>query len=242
MGVPSSAIGQFVIGQSPIQGSIGAPQTITKTIKAYLYQQYVGDPDLQPFIDAYNELSQEYLDWYNETALPIYTGLSGSLLDWVGAGLYGFPRPTLSSGTSRDMGPYNTAAYNTLPYDGRATISSVNYVVTTDDIYKRCLTWNFFKGDGYYFTTLWLKRRIMRFLTGVDGTANFFDQTYEVSVRFTAPTEVVVLINGSGALDPNVFSALQEGIASGVLQTPFQFNFNLEGSGFGYFAFGISAF
>lgn len=240
---PSSAIGEFVIGQSPIQGSIGTPQTVQKTVLAYLYEQYADDPNLQAFVDAYNVLTQGYVDWFNQTNLPVYTGLSGPLLDWVGAGLYGFKRPVLTSGIARKIGPYNTFLFNQLPYNGHRTASSQNYVVTSDDVYKRCLTWNFYKGDGQYFTVNWLKRRVMRFLTGANGTSPNVDQTYPVSVEFVAPNEVTINVD-SAQFDPNVFAALQEGIAGGVLQLPFQFTFAVTSgeAGFGFFAFGISAF
>lgn len=243
MGSFSSAIGQFVIGESPIEGSLGAPQTLQQIIPAYLYEQYADDPYLQAFVDAFNQLAQGYLDWYNETYLADYTTLSGALLDWVGAGLYGLPRPVLTSGISRKVGPFNTAAFNSLAFNGQKTISSQSIVTTTDDVYKRCLTWNFFKGDGFYFTVPWLKRRIMRFLSGSNGTAPSIDQTYPISVVSLSPTEIILRIDPTD-FDPNAFSALQEGIAGGVLGLPFQFQFsvNAGGSGFGFFAFGISSF
>jgi hypothetical protein len=44
-----------------------------------------------------------------------------------------------------------------------------NLVTTTDDIYRRVLTWHFYKGDGNYFSMPFLKRRVWRFLYGQDG-------------------------------------------------------------------------
>ena len=240
----SSAIGEFVIGQSPIQGGTVTPQTIQNTIRAYLYTQYADDSDPQAFINAYNELTQEYLDWFNQTGLPVYTGLSGALLDWVATGLYGFPRPVLSSGVSRKIGPFNTAPFNELPYNGQHTISNYEYITTSDDVYKRCLTWNFYKGDGKYFSIPWLKRRVMRFLTGANGASPSIDQAYQVSVVFTNPTQVSIGVENPQDYDPNVISALQEGVVGGVLQLPFQFQFRVTSgdSGFGAFAFGVSSF
>lgn len=241
MPVPSSAIGQFVIGQSPIQGSVGTPQTLQQTILAYLYEQYADDADLQAFVDAYNSLTQGYLDWFNQNNLAIYTGLSGYLLDWVGSGLYGYPRPVLTSGTSRRRGPFNTAPYDTLLFNGQKVVASQNVVVTTDDIYKRCLTWNFYKGDGFYFTTQWLKRRVVRFLVGAAGTSPPIDQTYEVSVTHTSPTDINIAVTDPSRFDPNVLSALTEGILSGALGLPFQFQFTVTAGGAG-FIFGVSGF
>ena len=40
----------------------------------------------------------------------------------------------------------------------------------TDDVFKRILTWHFYKGDGKNFSVRWLKRRIWRFLQGANGT------------------------------------------------------------------------
>lgn len=250
MSISSSLIGQFQIGISPIQGIPAlppAPVTIQKTIPAYLYVEYNDDDNVQAFIDAYNALTQSYLDWFNTINLPVYTSptIIGALLDWVAQGLYGYARPVLSSGTSRIRGPLNTFAFNTLPFNGRKNIVSSTITVTTDDIFKRCLTWNFYKGDGKTCSVAWLKRRVMRFLTGVNGTAGTFDNTYPISVGFTSSTQVTISIIDPGNYDANVLSALSEGIASGTLQTPFQFQFNVvdaSGSGFGYFAFGVTAF
>jgi hypothetical protein len=44
-----------------------------------------------------------------------------------------------------------------------------NLVLTNDDVYRRILSWHFFKQDGNYFSTEFLKRRVWRFLYGKDG-------------------------------------------------------------------------
>lgn len=245
----SSAIGQFVIGQSPIQGSavpILGPTSLQKTIPMYLYTQYADDSDLQGFVSAFNALAQEYVDWFNQTPLAIYTldSISGPLLDWVAEGIYGETRPYLSAGTSELEGPYNTYEFNTLEFNQSIVASSGSYVATSDDVFKRILTWNFFKGDGNQFTVSWLKRRVLRFLVGANGVNPTIDQTYDISVRFEDPNLVFIDIVSPENYDPQVVAALAEGINSGVLQTPFQYQFTVlsGGSGFGYFAFGVSAF
>ncbi|HET8686956.1 MAG TPA: hypothetical protein VFM18_09875, partial [Methanosarcina sp.] len=48
----------------------------SNTIKSYLYQEYQDDLDLQAFVNAYNAYTQSYVDWYNQTALPIYAPLT----------------------------------------------------------------------------------------------------------------------------------------------------------------------
>src|SRR5262245_51754337 len=43
--------------------------------------------------------------------------------------------------------------------------------VVNDDVYRRLLTWHFYKGDGKYASVEWLKRRIWRFCYGKNGTS-----------------------------------------------------------------------
>ncbi len=57
------------------------PTTVLKTIPSFLYQQYADDENLQAFVASYNEMAQEYVDWYNQISLPVYTLQSGGLLD-----------------------------------------------------------------------------------------------------------------------------------------------------------------
>ena len=176
-----------------------APSWLVKTIPSYLYFEYRDDDDCQAFVDAYNQLSQEFVDWFTSINLPVYTGsqISGPLLDWVAAGLYGFERPTLTSGVSSARGPYNTWDYNSIVFNGRKVMSVGPVYATSDDIFKRCITWNFFKGDGRNFTVRWLKRRVMRFLTGINGTAPPVPATYQVSVTFGVGNRVIIdIISG----------------------------------------------
>ena len=160
------------------------PTTLTQTLLSYLYQEYADDDNLQAFVSAYNTLTQIYVDWFATGLLPVYTSdtISGSLLDWVAQGLYGITRPALGSGQNHTIGPYNTWAYNTLPYNKRKLIGPSDVTVVSDDIFKRIITWNFYKGDGNRFNIQWIKRRVVRFLIGEDGSAPNIDQTYDVSV------------------------------------------------------------
>jgi hypothetical protein len=41
--------------------------------------------------------------------------------------------------------------------------------LTNDDTYRRILTWHFYKADGNYFSTEFIKRRVWRFLYGANG-------------------------------------------------------------------------
>lgn len=230
------------------------PTTLTELIPAYLYQQYADDEDLQAFFAAFNALAQGYVDWFADVSLPVYTGeqISGPLLDWVALGLYGMVRPTLSSGRNRDVGPLNTYPPNTLAPNQRKTIGPSDVTVTTDDVFKRIMTWNFYKGDGNVFNVRWLKRRVMRFLIGVDGTAPNIGQTYAISVTFGGDLISIRITPGSrlisgGALPnriglnrlpPNslitfanptqpqfpMAPTFKEAVESGALQLPFQYS------------------
>lgn len=234
------------------------PTTLTALIPSYLYQEYADDDDLQAFVAAYNDLGQGYVDWFVNIGLPIYTSpqISGSLLDWVAAGIYGMIRPALSSGRNRDLGPFNTYGFNVLGYNARRSVGPQNVTVTTDDVFKRIMTWNFYKGDGSRFNIRWLKRRIMRFLIGENGTAPNIDQTYLISVTFGTGGAISIRISVGtraivgGALynrfafntmaynrmvtvftpsptPPPFASVFKEALESGVLILPFQYSFTV---------------
>ena len=66
-------------------------------VPAYVYVQYNDDPYVTAFFTAYNELAQGYLNWFNETPLPVWTSpsISGGLLDFIGTNLYGTARPVI---------------------------------------------------------------------------------------------------------------------------------------------------
>lgn len=250
-----------IIAQPPIPALVpqtgtfppSGPTTLTEIIPSYLYEQYQDDDNLQAFIAAYNSLAQGYLTWFATIGLPVYTGLQivGSLLDWVAGGIYGMTRPTLSSGRNRDVGPFNTYDFNAIPFDVRKNIGPSNVAFTSDDVFKRIMTWNFYKGDGNVFNVRWLKRRIMRFLIGTNGTAPNVDQTYLISVTFgpgiiairiTVGTRTITggaLFNrfGFNRIPNNVLLTLfvpgptplpfetifQEAMESGALQMPLQY-------------------
>lgn len=196
-----------------------ANPTIQHTIGAYLYVQYNDDDDMQSFVAAYNAYSQAYLDWFNTILLPIYPNgtISGSLLDWVALGLYGIARPGLPTEGTAGKGPFNTYALNSLPFNGSVPAVTQAYYATSDDTFKRIITWLFYKGDGRVFSVRWLKRRIARFLNGINGTDYNIDQTYDISVTFTGPQAVTIEVPTSAQA-----VILQAAIDAGVLELPFQ--------------------
>ena len=182
-GIIGSAFGGPIFPPAGVTG-------LTNVIPSYLYQEYSDDDDLQGFVEAENNLQQDFVDTFNALNLPIYTGqpslVSGALLDWVGEGLYGMARPALGSSQPVIMGPLNTFGPNwifpmwdaTPPYTGITfglneieMLSIGNVVITDDDTYRRILTWHFYKGDNNYFNTRWLKRRVWRFCYGANGTS-----------------------------------------------------------------------
>lgn len=232
------------------------PTTLTEIIPSYLYEEYADDDDLQSFISAYNELAQQYLTWFVTIGLPVYTGdqIVGTMLDWVASGIYGMVRPALSSGRNHDLGPLNTYAYNVLVLNKRKRIGPHDITITSDDAFKRIMTWNFYKGDGNLFNVRWLKRRIQRFLDGTNGSAPNVDSTYLISITFGANFVVSIRISvgtraltggalynrfGFNRMAYNAFSTvftpsptrpafaplLKQAIDSGALQLPFQFTF-----------------
>lgn len=200
---------------------------LLKTIKSYLYEEYTDDDDLQNFVDSYNQMTQNYVDTFNSLNLPIYTWglIVGRLLDWVAKGLYGMDRPSLSSGKSRFIGPFNTYQFNTVAFNSKKRISSQELIETTDDLFKRILTWHFFKGDGRVFDVRWLKRRILRFLNGANGINVDTAATYDISVQFASKTQVNITIATNGS--PTQAILFQEAVNSGALELPFQFTFNV---------------
>jgi hypothetical protein len=199
---------------------------LKEIIPSYLYQEYADDENLQGFIAAYNALAQEYADWFNQINLPCYTGplISDTLLDWVASGLYGIQRPALT---------------------GNALV--------TDDQFKRIISWHFYKDDGKVFDVRWLKRRIMRFLTGISGTGQGINQTYQISVRFGGSGVVYINVytgvgyhRGGAAFNSSAYNViaydvmgiiirnyvdttlapiLKQAIDAGVLELPFQYSY-----------------
>lgn len=167
-----------------------SPTSVLKTIPAYPYVQYQDDDNVTAFFDALNIYAQAYVNWFNDLDLPIYVKapVEGTLLDWVAAGLYGIGRPGLPvSEGSPDKGPVNTWTTNFLPVNGFIPGTPDDYIAVNDDFFRRILTWNLYRGDGDFPSPVWLKRRINRFLYGINGVDVDDNTTYTVSV---VPTDV----------------------------------------------------
>lgn len=258
MTVPYVDTGYWIDGYAVDAVDIPTPITytsLTKTIPSYLYLQYSDDSDLQAFVASYNTMTQQYVDLFNQINLPIYTGpmIVGPVLDWVAEGLYGISRSSLPSGNNKSFGPLNTFTANSMVPNGYKLIGPNNYYATNDDIFKRIITWHFYKGDGKVFNVRWLKRRILRFLNGSNGEDCATDQTYQISVEFGIGNQINIrILNGvasltGGALPrrftPNTMMPnqanikitvltplqyapiLQSAINAGVLELPFQYTY-----------------
>lgn len=170
----------------PVQG----PTSVLRTIPAYPYVQYQEDDNISCFFDAFNIYAQAYVDWFNALDYPIYTKapVEGTLLDWLAAGLYGIGRPGLPvSEGSPSIGPVNTWTTNMLPVNGFIGGTPDDYIAVNDDFFRRILTWYLYRGDGDFPSPVWLKRRINRFLNGINGLDVENNTTYEVSL---VPTDV----------------------------------------------------
>lgn len=199
---------------------------VTKVIPSYLYQEYNDDDNLQALVAAFNNLAQQETTWFATINLPVYTQLSGAILDWIGSGYYGLPLPGgVTQTVGSETGALNTYAFNTMTYNGfKMTASAV--FQATDDVYQRILTWHLYKGDGKVFSIRWLKRRIMRFLFGTNGT----DPTAQ-----TANTDVVsVTFTGKNQVNIGILAGLRY-ITAGAFYNGFAYNtmaFNFVKSSF----------
>jgi len=193
---------------------------LQQAVPSYLFKEYSDDEDLQAFVDGYNSLTQGYLDWFNTCPLGLYTapGINGALLDWIGRGVYGIPRPVLSTQSTIVRAAYNEDPYDTVPYDGLTKSTSGAAALASDDIYKRMMTWNLYRGDGQMFTIGWLKNRVNRFINGAGGLdALVLDNPPSITVSGNTFTIT--------SFDDSVFTALQELVNARLVSVPFQYNF-----------------
>lgn len=222
------------------------PTSVQVVIPAYVYEQYADDENVSAFFQAFNIIAQRYLNWFNQVALAIYTNtnIEDALLDWIGQGIYGYARPVLPMGGARNIGPFNTWTLNSLQFNGGRRVGPTTLFITTDDIYRRCLTWHFYKGDGKVFSIRWLKRRVNRFLTGINGADVPNDTTYQIGVQIVGSAQATINITTGGAISVMNAQIFQSGIASGALETPFQFEFvvTINGVAPSGFVFGVSGF
>jgi hypothetical protein len=182
--------------------------------------------------------AQGYLDQINALNLPIYSSLSGALLDWVGENLYGQARQNLPQSLPFEIGPINTWIIDSILINGSRLVTPSGVVLVSDAAYIAILMWNNYKGDGFQFTLRWLKRRVARFLACyaapfVDGAGPFLvsgvatpnpPHTYQISVAFTGATEITITIF-AGLYPKTLAPVLAAAIQNRTLELPFQYTF-----------------
>ena len=207
---------------------------LATTINSYLYQQYADDDSLQAFVLSYNVATQTIVTWLATTNLAYYPGLTGDLLTWVAANLYGGGARGSGDTAHREFRPIE---YRSVEHRPAQLVHPFGAVLVRYD--RRCapqriLTWNFYKGDGNRFTMLWLKRRIMRFLTGTNG----IDQNPWTNPNFTVGAETLsaisahisgttltvninqALLSSQAQIAPNILLFFQLAFQSGALELP----------------------
>jgi hypothetical protein len=139
----------------------------------------------------------------------------------VANGIYGLYRPVLASQSTEESAGYDSAIYNTIPYNYLSYSSSGTATQTTDDIFKRMLTWTLYRGDGQVFSLQWLKNRISRFLHGANGT-DVIVLDYQPSITVSDGEFTITDFGGSN------YTALQLCYAAGFIAFPFQYTPNWE--------------
>lgn len=154
---------------APTPGAVTLP--LQSVIPSYVYEQYADDQNIVAFAEAFNALAQGYLTWFNQTAFAVYTGpnIWGDLLDWIGQGIYGIPRPVFSSFSSSFRAGLNALPVNVGAINSGVHTQSGTATIATDDYYKRVLTWWLYAGNGRHFNIELLRQRVARFLYGENG-------------------------------------------------------------------------
>lgn len=199
---------------------------VKNVIPAYPFIQYSDDPNVVAFFTAYNSLSQTYLDGFNSLSLPYWPAknINGYLLDWIAAGIYGQKRPYVKIAEgSVAKGAYDTVEYNTIPYARLKKYTPGKTQYLPDEYFKRILTWNFYKGDGFQFSVPWLKRRLARFIHGAAGKDPILQNTFDISVTNKKGVfEIKVPDYGDG-----VGTFLKTAIQQRLVNLPFIYTFNI---------------
>lgn len=214
------------VGANSVYAGLPEQTNLQAIIPAYVFDEYADDDDIQAFNTSYNDLATQFLLWFNTLNLPIYTGgiVSGPLLDWVAEGLYGNVRPSVSTGSERTYAAINSVTINFMSINERKFSSTAALQTTNDDYFRRILTWNLFKGDGFVFNITWLKRRVWRFMTGPNGIDPGIINTYPVSVAVSGGA-FTINITTTDTVSTSLLSAL---ISAGVCLTPFQYSFTIN--------------
>lgn len=200
----------------------------TLQAKAYPYHQFTDDVNITAFFDAYNKIAQDYLTWLVEHPFALYTRseITGGFLNYCAYCLYGQFRYRISDVHLQGYtGALNDTDINRLAVDEVDIRKQYKGAAISDDNFKRILTWNFYKGDGLNFTIPWLKKRVMRFLTGENGKTKQFNNCEKISVTFQGRHITITVKPGNW--DEKLVSVLDNIINNGVLNIPVMFKFTV---------------
>lgn len=178
----------------------------TQAIPAYPYSIYKDDDKISVFFQGFNKIAQDYIDSFNSLDLPIYKKKIGPLLDWVGNNIYGIARPVFPIGNETITGEINSVALNEHAINELLKKYPQNFVLASDDVYHRVITWHHWRGDGNIFNVRTLKRKIQRFLTD-----SRVDQTYQVSVSFAPNNQVNLTIYNNGRIPLRPSAIINDG-------------------------------
>lgn len=196
---------------------------LTTTLNSYPYVQYSDDENVSAFFTAYNSASLSNLSYVNGLNLPNFLSQTGTLLNYTVQGIYGISRQDLPFGGPRPFGPFNTFELNQEELNEFKFISNSNSYAVSDLVFQRITQWCIYKGDGFQFTPKWLKRRVIRFLSG----ELYPDNTYQVSVTYPTLQSILIIIN-SGEYSLDLAPILAAGIEAGVLLLPLEYTVTVE--------------
>ena len=119
-------------------------------------------------------------------------------------------RPSIGTGLPLQIGPLNTWCCNWGPpyavppvvQPSGAVLNTIEQltigevVITNDDLYRRILTWHFYKGDGNYFSVRWLKARMRRFCMEMNVTVldPSIKATLQTPGKLVSQLELIVIL------------------------------------------------
>lgn len=175
----------------------------------YVYQQYryadganeVFSVHTSALLQRWAALRDQYID------LPVYDSplITGELLTWVCATLYGVPRPILQ---------YPMAKYDVAKYDGTRTYDqSSDTVIAPDAVLRRIVAWNCKRDIMGPFSIPVLKHKVAQFM-GYDAG--------DVVVTQTGRT-----FNVEIAADGIYDTALEACFFLDLVNLPVEYNFTL---------------
>jgi len=205
--------------------------TLQNAPPSYLYGEYADDTNLQATRQAYNQEANGLFQWLQTVPIADYRNnpISSTLLDFVAEGLYNMQRKVLVAATRSNIkGAFADVAMGDAAFaDGEYSEATATVITLNDDQFRRAITWNIYSGDGWIFSTPWLRRRIARFMFGTNGNdvSQVGDQQY-ISIQWTALRTATIYITAPSA-DTVIAGVLQTGLTSGYLQSPIGYLFNI---------------